>query len=155
MATVDFIRQLQPDVRQVFIVTGAAAADKDYEIAIRRQLPPSDSGLTFTYLSGLPTKELEDRLSKLPEHSAVYYVLVTEDGAGQTSSIRWSTSIELPRQRTHQPTAGWIPRWITASSVAASTARGMRLSASGNSPCACSAANRRTASRSTLLNLNA
>ena len=67
----------------VFIVTGAAAADEEYENAIRRQLQPSDSGLTFTYLSGLPTKELEDRLSRLPAHSAVYYLLVTEDGAGR------------------------------------------------------------------------
>jgi signal transduction histidine kinase len=83
VATVDFIRRLQPDVRQVFIVTGAATADKDYENEVRRQLPPSDSALTFTYLSGLTTKELEDRLSRLPEHSAAYYVLVNEDGAGQ------------------------------------------------------------------------
>lgn len=80
-ATVDFVRQLQPDVRQVFIVTGAADADKQYENVVRQQLQRSDSGLTFTYLSGLATNELEQRLSTLPAHSAVYYVLVNEDGA--------------------------------------------------------------------------
>ena len=81
-ATLAFLRQLQPDVREVFIVTGAAVADKEYENAVRRQLRRSDAGLSFTYLSGLATMELENRLSKLPAHSAVYYVLVSEDGDG-------------------------------------------------------------------------
>jgi signal transduction histidine kinase len=81
-ATLELIRRLQPDIRNVFIVTGAGAADKEYENEIRRQLPPIDLRLNVTLLSGLPTKQLEDGLSKLPPHSAVYHVLVTEDGAG-------------------------------------------------------------------------
>ena len=48
-----------------------------------RELEPSEPELTFTYLSGLTTSDLEDRLSTLPEHSAVYYISVGEDGAGQ------------------------------------------------------------------------
>jgi len=80
--TVALLRQLQPDVREVFIVTGAARSDEEYENEIRLQLQSSRLELTFTYLSGLPTKELEDRLSRLPPHSAVYYLLVTEDGDG-------------------------------------------------------------------------
>ena len=80
--TIALLQQLQPDVRNVFVVTGAAPADHSYENEVRRQLRPSASTLSFTFLSGLATRELEDRLSKLPRHSAVYYVLVTEDGAG-------------------------------------------------------------------------
>jgi signal transduction histidine kinase len=83
LATVDLIRQLQPDVRNLFIVTGASAADETYEDELRRQMPSSDPRLRVTYLSGLTTTELEDRLSKLPPHSAVYHVLVTADGAGK------------------------------------------------------------------------
>jgi signal transduction histidine kinase len=82
-ATVAFLRQLQPTVRQVFIVTGAGSADKASENAVRRQLQGIEPELTITYLSGLTVRELEDRLSRLPEHSAVYYVLVTEDGSGE------------------------------------------------------------------------
>lgn len=81
-ATVTLIRQLQPDVNRVFIVTGAAAADREYEAEVRRQLGSYSSPLTFSYLSGLATSDLEHRLSKLPERSAVYYVLVSQDGAG-------------------------------------------------------------------------
>jgi signal transduction histidine kinase len=80
--TLALIRRLQPDVRQIFIVTGTAPVDRRYEAAVREQLP-ADSGLAFTYLAGLPTLELENRLAHLPERSAVYYVLVTEDGAGK------------------------------------------------------------------------
>ena len=81
--TVDLIRQLQPDVRNIFIVTGASAADETYENELRRQMPASDPRLRMTYLSGLTTRELEDRLSNLPPHSAVYHVLVTMDGSGK------------------------------------------------------------------------
>jgi signal transduction histidine kinase len=82
-ATVTFIRQLQPDAQQVFIITGAAATDKAYESAVRQQLQPlSGSGLTFTYLSGLPAADLEARLSRLPERSAAYYVIVSSDPTG-------------------------------------------------------------------------
>jgi len=81
-ATLTLIRQLQPDVNRVFIVTGAAAADRKYKSAVQRQLDSYYSRLTFSYLSGLATSDLVNRLSKLPERSAVYYVLVSQDGAG-------------------------------------------------------------------------
>ena len=81
-ATIPFIRQLQPDVRQVFVVTGASPGERQFE-GVVRALQPSAPELTFTYLSGLTTQDLEDRLSRLPAHSAVYYLSVGEDGAGQ------------------------------------------------------------------------
>src|SRR3954469_11175393 len=83
-ATVTFIRQLQPEVQQVFIITGASATDKEYENAVRQQLQTlSGSGLTFNYLSGLATADLEARLSRMPERSAAYYVIVSSDPAGR------------------------------------------------------------------------
>src|SRR5262249_51491837 len=45
-----------------------------------RSLP---RGLDVTYLTGLTTKALEDRLTALPPHSAVYYLVVDQDGTGQ------------------------------------------------------------------------
>jgi signal transduction histidine kinase len=82
-ATVTFIRKLQPDVQHVFIITGAAATDREYETAVRRQLQPlSASGPTFNYLSGLPIADLEARLSRMPERSAAYYVIVSGDPTG-------------------------------------------------------------------------
>jgi signal transduction histidine kinase len=80
--TLALIEQLHPDVKDVFVVTGAANADKLYENGMRTQMQRFASRLTVSYLSGLPTEELERQLARLPEHSVVYHLLVTEDGAG-------------------------------------------------------------------------
>ena len=76
--------QLQPDIRQVFVVSGANESDLEFERVARAQLPSTGSGrLSFTYLSGLPTKDLEDKLRSLPPHSIVYYLVVDRDGSGE------------------------------------------------------------------------
>ena len=80
--TLLLIDRLQPDVKNVFVVTGAAAADVAFERLARSQFKPFESRFTFTYLTGSRVGELEKRLATLPEHSVVYYLLVTEDGAG-------------------------------------------------------------------------
>jgi len=81
--TIDFARQLQPDLRQVFVVSGQENGDRTYEIAARSQFRAFEPQLTFTYLTALTTKDLEARLAALPAHSMVYYVVVNRDGAGQ------------------------------------------------------------------------
>jgi hypothetical protein len=62
--TVALAAELQPDLRQVFVVSGAEIVDKQYERQARAQLQSFESQLTFTYLSGLPTRELESRLAR-------------------------------------------------------------------------------------------
>jgi signal transduction histidine kinase len=81
--TVALAVELQPDIRQVFIVSGAEIGDRAYEQQVREQLQSFEPRLTVTSLSGLPTKELEARLATLPDHSIVYFVLVSKDGAGE------------------------------------------------------------------------
>ena len=61
--TLQFIDDLQPEVRQIFVVTGAAPADSEYETSARQQFQPFESRFAITYLSGLPTAELEARLA--------------------------------------------------------------------------------------------
>jgi signal transduction histidine kinase len=82
-ATVPLIQQLQPDVTHLFIVSGAAVADRAYERLVRTQVRPYESRLAFTYLSALTTEDLERRLAALPPRSAVFYALVSQDGAGR------------------------------------------------------------------------
>jgi len=81
-STLAFITQLQPDVRQIFVVSGTEVGDKEYDNLAREQFRTFEPHLTITYLSGLPTRDLEQRLSALPEHSAIYYLVVNRDGAG-------------------------------------------------------------------------
>jgi signal transduction histidine kinase len=81
--TLALATELQPEVRQVFVISGASASDQALERTARAQLQAWEPQRTVTYLSGLPTKELETRLSALPEHSIVYFLLVNRDGAGE------------------------------------------------------------------------
>src|SRR5262245_13328010 len=76
--------ELQPDTTQVFVVSGAAPSDRVMENRARAQFQRVESRLTFTYLSGLTTTELERRLMVLPAHSIVYFLIVYQDGAGET-----------------------------------------------------------------------
>lgn len=105
-STLTLIRQLQPDVNRVFIVTGAAAADRQYEAAARQQLDSRGSRLNLSYLSGLATPDLVNRLSKLPERSAVYYVLVSQDGAGR--KFHPLEYIDRVTAAANAPTYSWV-----------------------------------------------
>ena len=73
---------LQPDLRHVFVVSGADVRDRVYERIARAQLPSFNPELTVTFLAGLPTKDLDARLAGLPPRSAIYYLVVNRDGTG-------------------------------------------------------------------------
>jgi len=81
--TLDLATQLQPDINQVFVVSGAGDADREMEDRARSQFLRFQPRLNFTYLSGLPTPDLDQRLSNLPSRSIVYYLIVYQDGLGE------------------------------------------------------------------------
>ena len=81
--TVELARSLQPDLKEVFVISGASRRDAAFERAARVQLRPFEPALKFTYLTGLTTEALEERLSMLPEQSIVYYLQISEDGNGR------------------------------------------------------------------------
>jgi signal transduction histidine kinase len=82
-ATLELAAALQPDTKNVFVVSGADQPDGFYERLARRQLQPFQRRFTITHFAGLPTDELQRRLATLPPHSIVYYVIVNRDGTGQ------------------------------------------------------------------------
>jgi signal transduction histidine kinase len=74
---------LQTDLRHVFVVSGASPMDRKVERDAREEFRQFERRIDFTYLSGLATPDLHERLRTLPARSAVYFVMVNEDGAGQ------------------------------------------------------------------------
>ena len=81
--TLSLAASLQPDLRHVFIVTSPSGSLVNEDLA-RRQFGPFENRFQFTYLSGLPTKELETRIASLPDHSMIYYFSVERDGTNET-----------------------------------------------------------------------
>ena len=104
--TVDLAVKLQPDLQQIFFVSGAGGAEKAYEKRARDQLRSLDSRLAVIYLSGLTTKELEARLSTLPAHSIAYYLLVYQDGAG--NNFHPLDYVDRVAAVANQPTYCWV-----------------------------------------------
>jgi signal transduction histidine kinase len=108
--TLSLVTELQPDVRQVFVVTGGGSGDKTYEDAAREQFRAFEPRFSFTYLSGLPTGDLEKRLGSLPPHSIVYYTVVNRDGAGQNfHPLEYAERVSAAA---NAPTYSWIDSTI-------------------------------------------
>jgi signal transduction histidine kinase len=81
--SVDLATVLQPDLRHLFVVTGSSPGDRSYEGQARAQLAPYAKRVDVQYLSGLRTADLLAKLSRLPDRSAVYYILVNQDATGE------------------------------------------------------------------------
>ena len=79
--TVTLATSLQPDTKNIFVVSGVGATA--LVEAARQQLRPFEPRLAITYLTGLPVAALEARLERLPAHSIVYYLVLDRDGAGE------------------------------------------------------------------------
>jgi len=70
--SIDLALALQPNLERVYVVSGAGPSDRQYESRARAEFSLFDGRIDFTYLSGLVTKDLEERLRTLPSRSAVY-----------------------------------------------------------------------------------
>jgi signal transduction histidine kinase len=81
--TIELATALQPDLRHVYVVSGADGTNRAYEAVARVQFGAFAPRLDFTYLAGLTTSELEQRLAALPGQSMVYYLVVDRDGANR------------------------------------------------------------------------
>jgi signal transduction histidine kinase len=81
--TLRLATELQPETRQVYVVSGTSSRDKFYERLARSRFKSFESSLDFTYLTGLPAKDLEARVAELPDRSIIFYAMVSQDGAGE------------------------------------------------------------------------
>jgi signal transduction histidine kinase len=104
-STIALALELQPDLQNVFVVSGTGDPDREYERLARLQLQPFETQLSVTFLAGLATRDLETRLKTLPDHSMVYYLAAYKDGAGQAVSPalygKWTAEVS------RGPTYSW------------------------------------------------
>ncbi len=104
--TVTLVAALQPEVRQVFVVTGADRRDASVE---RRR--PRSSGIRAQAHVHIPAgpvhAELERRLSSLPADTTIYYVLVNRDGNGENFHPLEYLERRRPESRT-SPVYCWV-----------------------------------------------
>jgi signal transduction histidine kinase len=116
--SLDLAVALQPDLKHVYVVSGASASDGENEQRARRQFLPLAARLDFTYFSGLVTRDLEARLRTLPPHSAVFVVLVTVDGAGQ--NVQQMDYLSRIASVANAPAYSWVDAAVDAGIVGGS-----------------------------------
>ncbi len=73
-----------PTTKHVFVVSGVAAFDRLYADLFKAQRAPFTGRVTFHDLDGLSLPELEARVRTLPPNSIIFYLSVSDDGAGHT-----------------------------------------------------------------------
>jgi PAS domain S-box-containing protein len=81
--TVELALALQPGLKHLAVITGAADFDKEWETTARRDLRPLEAALAIDYLAALPLKDLLQKVGQLPPNSAVLYLSVFQDGTGE------------------------------------------------------------------------
>jgi signal transduction histidine kinase len=104
--TLDLAIALQPEIQHVFVVSGTEGSNITYEDTARAQFSRYASRLDFTYLSGLPTGDLEAKLAALPPRSIVYYLVVDRDAADENfNPLGYLTRIVAVG---NAPTYSWV-----------------------------------------------
>ena len=114
-STIDVAIHLHPDLRQVFVVSGASDTDRVYQDLARAQFRAFDGRLAFTYSSGLAVPDLLRRVSELPQHTIVYFVSFFEDGHG--SKFDELKALDRVAAAANVPTYAWIDARASSGSV--------------------------------------
>jgi signal transduction histidine kinase len=81
--TIDLAAELQPDARQIAVMTGSSGFDDAWKETARAALTQSYRGLPVTYLSGLSMEGFKDAARKLPRQSILLILSIFQDGNGQ------------------------------------------------------------------------
>ena len=113
--SIELALALQPDLEHVYVVVGTTGLDRSRESQARAEFRAFEGRVEFTYLSGLVTKDLEARLGTLPPHSAVYFVVVSKDGAGEL--VQQMPYLSRVAAAANAPTYSWADVAVDAGIV--------------------------------------
>ena len=116
--SLDLALALQPDLERVYVVSGASAMDRRNESQARAEFGRFAGRVEFTYLSGLVMRDLEERLRTVPPRSAVFYTVVSEDGAGEHFQVM--ASLSRVAAAANAPTYSWADAAVDAGIVGGS-----------------------------------
>jgi PAS domain S-box-containing protein len=91
-STIDVALQLQPNTKNVFVISGSSERDQEIQSIARKELQPLEDRVAFTYVNGLTLDELLQKVAHLPPDSIIYYLTMTQDRTGARYSFPDSMS---------------------------------------------------------------
>ncbi|HEX5399238.1 MAG TPA: ABC transporter substrate binding protein [Verrucomicrobiae bacterium] len=108
--TLDLALKLQPDTRLVAVVGGTSTKDAGVIASAWDQLAGFEKRVSFSWLTNQSISELQDTLSRLPEHSIVFYVVMFQDREGETFHPRDALTLLAPYS--HAPIYGSFDTYV-------------------------------------------
>jgi len=81
--TLDLAERLQPHARNLVVISGVSAFDREWLEDARREIEPRARRYNTRHLAGLPYDDLLREVSRLPRDTIVLLVPVFVDGSGQ------------------------------------------------------------------------
>jgi signal transduction histidine kinase len=78
------ILRVLPDTKEIAVVIGASPLEKFWLDEIKRETKPFENKVEFVWYADLSFEEILQRASALPPHTALFWHLMSVDGAGIT-----------------------------------------------------------------------
>jgi signal transduction histidine kinase len=108
-ATIEFILRLQPETTRLVVIAGGAIF-VPLEQLTRRDLLSFEPSLAADYWFDLPMDVVLARVKALPPRSAILYLGMTEDGAGQR--VLATDALRMIREATNAPLYGMFANYV-------------------------------------------
>ncbi len=108
--TLDVALRFHPTTKRVYVISGKAKFDMQWEAEARRVFHPYENDLQFIFLSGLALPELLKQVEAIPEESVVYYLHVFEDGDGKI--LIPAEVLEQLAAHAHVPIYGHVDTYV-------------------------------------------
>jgi PAS domain-containing protein len=81
-ATLKLALDLQPDTRQIAVITGSSLRDKALVDEMRKVVGLFGNRVVFSWLTDLSLPALRNELARLPDHTVALYLTLFQDAAG-------------------------------------------------------------------------
>ena len=107
---VDLIEELFPKTRRLFIVSGSSVTDREAEKLARNTLRKYGGPFEINYISDVSKSALLEKIARLPENSALLYLVFTRDARGATFVPREMLSVIS--EKANAPVFGIIDSYL-------------------------------------------
>jgi PAS domain S-box-containing protein len=82
--TVRLIQEILPEIRHLFVISGSSVTDQALFKVTREALDEYKGGVEIHYLTDLTEADLLEKVTQLPEHSVLYYLVFSRDADGKS-----------------------------------------------------------------------
>ncbi len=82
-SNIELILKVQPDIKEIVVITGTSEQDLIYKAMAQKVLNEYSLKVKVTYLENLSLNSILEKVAKLPEQSALFFVSFNQDGIGK------------------------------------------------------------------------